>query len=80
MHKYRKQAVLFLIGYLITFLLVFLWGMYNIAKGTEIIDVGLSAGIINWIIVAGSILAMIKVVWEIAKIETKHEFERRVKD
>ena len=80
MHRYRKKAIWFLLGYLILFLLVFVWGMYNLVKGTKIVSIiGLNANTINWIVVVGSVLAMIKVVWEIAKTERHHEFEARVK-
>ncbi len=70
----------FLIGYLVLFLLVFLWGMYNVVMGTNIVNiVGLGADIVNWLVIIGSVLAMAKVVWEIAKIEKHNEFEARVK-
>ena len=80
MHKYRRKAVWFLIGYLVLFLLVFGWGMYHIVTGTKIVMVvGLSTDVVNWLVVIGSVVAMAKVVWEIAKIEKHHEYEARVK-
>ena len=78
MHKYRKKSVMFLMGYLVIFFIVMVVSIVDLNKGIAIFEIGMSPILQNWIIIIFSILAMIKVVIEIASIEGHAEYERKL--
>lgn len=80
MHKYRRQSLIFLMGYLVLFFIVLLVSLFNLNRGKSLFDIGLNPGLQNLIIILFSILAMVKVVLEIAKIEGHSEYEKKLRN
>jgi hypothetical protein len=79
MHKYRKQSVMFLMGYLVIFFSVMVVSIFNLNSGRASFEIGMSHSLQNWIIIVFSLFAMIKVVVEIAKVESHAEYERKLR-
>ena len=79
MHKYRKQSVMFLMGYLVLFFIVLLVSLFDLNKGKSFFDIGMSPVLQDIIIIIFSILAIIKVVIEITKVESHSEYEKKLK-
>jgi len=80
MHKYRRKTVIFLMGYLIIFFIVLLVSVFNLNRGKSIFDIGMNPSLQNWIIIILSVLAIIRVVMEIARIENHSEYEKKLRD
>jgi hypothetical protein len=78
MHKYRKKSVMFLMGYLVIFFIVMVVSIIDLNKGTAMFEIGMSPIIQDWIIIIFSVLAIIKVVIDIASIENHAEYERKL--
>jgi hypothetical protein len=79
MHIYRKKSVIFLMGYLIIFLIVLLICFSNLSSKKSLFDIGMDPTIQNWVLIIFSLLAMVKVVMEIAKIESHAEYDKKLK-
>jgi hypothetical protein len=79
MHKYRRKAIYFLIGYLIVFAIILMATLWSEKKGVPIIDIGMPYSILNWAIIIMSFFGIFKVVKEIADIESHHEYENRMR-
>lgn len=80
MHKYRKQSIMFLMGYLVIFFIVMVASIFNLNSGGTLFEMGMNHSLQNWIIIIFSLLAIIRVVMEIAKIENHAEYERKLRD
>ena len=80
MHKYRRQSLVFLMGYLVLFFIVLLVSLFDLNRGTALFDIGMSPTVLDIIIIIFSILAIVKVVMEISKIEGHSEYERKLKE
>jgi hypothetical protein len=78
MHKYRKQSVMFLMGYLVIFFIVMVISIVDLNKGIALFEIGMSPVLQNWIIIIFSLLAMIKVVISINSIENHAEYEQKL--
>jgi hypothetical protein len=79
MHIYRQKSVIFLMGYLVIFLIVMLVCISNLNSNRTLFDIGMNPSLQNWMILIFSVLAIIKVVIEIAKIESHAEYDRKLK-
>ena len=66
---YRRKLITGLITLEILFLLVFAFAFINLVNQRAIIDVGLSASIINGIVIVFSIISMINIVYELFKVK-----------
>jgi hypothetical protein len=78
MHKYRKKSVMFLMGYLVIFFIVMVISIIDLSRGIAMFEIGMSPMLQNWILIIFSLLAMIKVVIDIASIEDHAEYERKL--
>ena len=79
MHKYRKQSIIFLMGYLVIFFIVMVVCILNLYSGGALFEIGMSHSLQNWILIVFSALAIIKVVIEIVKIEGHAEYEQKLR-
>jgi hypothetical protein len=79
MHKYRRKSVMFLMGYLGIFFIVMVISIVNLNRGVAFFDIGMAPVLQNWIILIFSLLAMIKVVIDIASIESHAEYDRKLR-
>ena len=66
---YRRKLITGLITLEILFLLVFAFAFINLVNQRAIIDVGLSAPIINGIVIVFSIISMVNIVYELFKVK-----------
>jgi hypothetical protein len=80
MHKYRRQSLIFLMGYLVMFFVVLLVSLFDLNRGTALFEIGMNPTTLNVIIIIFSILAIVRVVMEIGKIEGHSEYEKKLKD
>ncbi len=80
MHKYRRKSIMFLMGYLLMFFAVLIISLYNLNRGQTLFYIGMSSAAQNWIIIIFSVLAMIRVVVEIAKTEGHAEYEKKLRE
>ena len=79
MHKYRKQSLMFLMGYLLIFFIVMVVSIFNLNSGKALFEIGMNHSLQNWILIIFSFLAVIKVVLEIIRIESHSEYERKLR-
>jgi len=79
MHKYRKQSLMFLMGYLVIFFIVMVVSIFNLNSGKALFEIGMSHNLQNWAIILFSLFAIIKVVMEIIRIEGHAEYERKLR-
>ncbi len=61
---------MFLMGYLVIFFIVLVVCLFNLRSGRALFEIGMNHSLQNSIIMAFSFLAIIKVVFEIIKIES----------
>lgn len=80
MHKYRKQSIIFLMGYLVIFFIILLVALFDINRGAAILEIGMNPILVDIIVIVFSILAMIRVVMEITRIENHSEYEKKLQD
>ena len=79
MHKYRKKLIYSLFIFLIIFLFTFSLGFVYLKNEKPIFDIGMPYYIVDWLIILLSVLSLLKLLLELIKIETKEEFEKRIK-
>lgn len=79
MHKYRKQSLMFLMGYLVIFFIVMVASIINLNTGGALFEMGMNHSLQNWILIIFSVLAIIKVVVEIIRIEGHAEYEHKLR-
>jgi hypothetical protein len=79
MHKYRRQSLMFLMGYLVIFFIVLVVSLLYLRSGKALFEIGMDHSLQNGIIILFSLLAIIKVVVEIVKIEGHAEYERKLR-
>ena len=79
MHYYRKRTIRTLVVLLLVFVAVFFVSYAQFKKGILIFDLGMPNGIENLIVMFFSIAAIVKVVFEINRIESHKAFEQRIK-
>ncbi len=77
-HVYRKRTVLSLFALLLTYFLVFLYALYKLSKGSPVVDIGWQSAVINWLVIALSVIAIIRLVYEISRVEHAHAYEKRI--
>ena len=79
MHIYRKKSIIFLMGYLLIFAAVLIISLVGLSTGGVMFEIGMNHLLQNWILVIFSLLAIIKVVADIASIEGHAEYESRLR-
>ena len=79
MHKYRIKTAKLLAILIIVFFGVFLLAWYDLKIQERIIDIGIKAAIIDWIAMIFSVLAIIKIILELIRVESHRNFERRLR-
>ena len=79
MHYYRKRIIRALIVLLVIFVFVFFVSYAQFKKDSLIFDLGMPYGLENFIVMFFSIAAIIKVVFEISRVESNKDFKKRVK-
>jgi len=79
MHTYRKKAIIILLCLLFVFFLIFIFSYIQLKRRISILSLGLPYYAEDMTIILLSILSMLKVVYEIYRVEHRHEFERRIK-
>ena len=79
MHTYRRKTILVLVALLFVFLAVLLIGYFNLKRNTATIGIaGLGPELDNMLLMALSVIAIARVVYELAAIENHHEYEQRL--
>ena len=78
MHKYRNQVLNVLLLLLVLFSIIALYAFVHLQRKTAILNIGLDYFQENVIIIVLAILSMIKVIYEIYRIEHPSKYERRV--
>ncbi len=76
MHYYRIRTIKLLFGLMGVFTLIFLIALYDQSKNTQILNLNLNFE--NYLVMIFCILAMLRVVYELYKVEKKQEYERRI--
>lgn len=66
--NYRRKVISGLLTMQILFLILFALGFINLIHNTAIINIGLSATFINWVVIIFSVLSMINVIHELRKV------------
>ena len=79
MHYYRKRIIRALIVLLVIFVFVFFVSYAQFKKDSLIFDLGMPYGLENIIVMFFSIAAIVKVVFEISRVESNKDFKKRVK-
>jgi len=80
MHVYRNKSLAVLITLLIVFMLVFVYTFVQLQREIAVFQIGLGYMTENWIIMVLSVLAMMRIVYDIYLIEHHDEYEERVRD
>ena len=79
MHYYKKRTIKTLVVLLLVFVLVFFISYAQFKKGILIFELGMPYGLENIIVMFFSIAAIVKVVFEINRVESNKNFKKRVK-
>ena len=79
MDYYRKRTIRALVVLLLVFVVVFFATYAQFKKGTLIFNLGMPYGLENIIVMFFSIAAIVKVVFEISRVESHRDFEKRIK-
>ena len=78
MHLYRKKAILFLLAMIFMFLLIFLYSFIQLNRGIAVFQIGLDHYTENWIAMVLCVLGLIRVIYELYRIEHHKEYEDRI--
>lgn len=78
MHRYRKKTIKALLAFLLIFAVVFGASTYYLARNVPLVNIGLSASLINGIISILSFLCILLVLVEISRVEDAKTYEKRV--
>lgn len=79
MDRYRKKAIKALLIVLLLFSVVLIFGLVSFSKGIKIFDFGIDAKTQAIVMMVLSAVAILRVLWSLAKIESKEMFKKRVK-
>ena len=79
MHTYRKRTVIVLLSLMFVFLLIAIFAFIQLNRNIPLLGLGFSYYTEDLLVLGLSILSMIKVIYEIWKVEHHHEYERRVR-
>jgi len=79
-HTYRNKVLVILVGLLFLFALIAFYSYIQLKRNVALMDIGLSAYEENMIIIGLSLLSMLKVVYEIWKVEHPEAYERKLLD
>ncbi|MBA3064118.1 hypothetical protein FP803_01640 [Candidatus Woesearchaeota archaeon] len=79
MNHYRKRTIKTLVILLLVFVAVFFVSYAQFKKDSLIFDLGMPYGLENIIVMFFSIAAIVKVVFEISRVESNKDFKKRVK-
>lgn len=79
MNHYRKRTIKTLVILLLVFVAVFFVAYAQFKRGILIFDLGMPYDLENIIVMFFSIAAIVKVVFEINRIESHKAFEQRIK-
>jgi hypothetical protein len=79
MHTYRRRAILILHSLLLLFFIIFIFAYVQLKRDYSILNIGFSPYIENMIVIVFSFLSMVKVVFEIYRVEHHEEYEKRVR-
>lgn len=66
---HRKKLIFGLLCLNLVFVLLFAFAFINLVHQRPIVDIGLSASAINWIVIIFSLLSMINTLFEISKVD-----------
>jgi len=66
---YRKKLLITLMVLLAIFLLVFIAAILAINRGVALFSIGIPFAVENWLVIILSIIAMVRIVWEIILVE-----------
>jgi hypothetical protein len=66
---YKRRLLIGLLVLLLLFLLSFFLALFNLQKGIGIFNIGIAYQVEDWSVMIFSILAMLKVLHEIIKVE-----------
>ena len=69
MHHYKRKALLLLGILLLVFFIIFIYAYVQIQHHNEIFEIGLPGDSENYLILLFSFLSILKVVYEIYKVE-----------
>ena len=78
MHTYRKRTILFLLSLLLVFFTISVFAYVQFNRQIPILNMGLSYQVDDTLILFLSFLCIIRVVYELYKVEHHHEYERRI--
>ena len=79
MHTYRKRTILVLHSLLLVFFTISVFAYVQFNRQIPILNIGLSYLVDDTLILFLSFLCIIRVVYELYKVEHHHEYERRIK-
>ena len=80
MNHYRKRTIKTLVILLLVFVAIFFVSYAQFKKGILIFDLGMPNGIENLIVMFFSIAAIVKVVFEISRVEGYKAYEQIIKN
>jgi len=78
MHDYRKKAVIFLCVLLLMFFLAFMISYIDLKSKIAVMKIGIDYKTVDISVMILSFLAMIRVIFELVKIETHEELKTRL--
>ncbi len=78
MDRYRKKALYALMALLVVFSAVFISSLYGYSTGKALFDIGFPAKAQALFLMALSLVAVIKVIHEISRIESADAHKRRI--
>lgn len=67
MHYYRKRVIYALFSLLVLFFLIFALAIFNLRRGSSVLNLGLGYALEDWIVIVLSVIAIFKVVIAIVK-------------
>ncbi|MFH1591559.1 MAG: hypothetical protein ABIC95_06560 [archaeon] len=77
-HVYRKRTIKILFALKLTYAVIFFYALWKFSRGEAVIEVGLSADLINWVVMLLALLAIARAVIELHQVEHHHEMEDRL--
>ena len=79
MHNYRRKAIGILLILLTLFFLASVFAYAQYKRKIPILNIGLSYAEEDLIVLALSIASIVRVVYELFRVERHHEYENRMK-
>ncbi|MBW2976800.1 hypothetical protein KY347_05125 [Candidatus Woesearchaeota archaeon] len=79
MHTYRKKTITVLFSLLIVFLLIFTFSYIQLKRKIAVFSIGLPYYTENMLVLVLSAVSVLRVVYEIYRVEHPYIYERRLK-